>query len=267
LAKYLYRRETYKNYSAVSPSGLIPSIGTNVFGDILNNFGNDLIDYKSLKLSDIDLEFISTKAGGGKHMFLPERQIVRFQFLEILVKIGVVKYFRSKIIKNLSQAITKCFDTHLFKFMRSLDSRTWRINVLWSEEWDMAFKRYHSTVSKIYTVYSGRYAMPSKPHYMSIDEFFELVWTTKIVSDDFGQREIGTLYNLAMMTRVDELDEDNHMNMKYVEFLEAIGRIAQRIKLPMLVDEGTLTVRNYDSIIKSVSLQPLIVIENSFSGR
>jgi hypothetical protein len=130
----LYRRETYKHYSAVGPSGPIPSIGTNVFGDILNNFENDLIDYKSLKLSDIDLEFISTKAGGGKYMYLPERQIVRFQFLEILVKIAVVKYFRSKIIKNLSQAITKCFDTHFFKFMRSLDSRTWRVNTLWSEE-------------------------------------------------------------------------------------------------------------------------------------
>ena len=59
------------------------------------------MDYKTLKLSDIDLEFISTKAGGkGKHEFVPERQLVRFQFLELLTRIGVIKYFNSRLKKT-----------------------------------------------------------------------------------------------------------------------------------------------------------------------
>lgn len=76
---------------------MIPSIGTNVFGDIVTNL-SDLIDYKTLKLSDIDLEFISTKAGGkSKYQYLPERQLVRFQFMELLVRIAIVKYYKSGI--------------------------------------------------------------------------------------------------------------------------------------------------------------------------
>jgi len=49
------------------------AIGTNVFTEILSKcFG--LIDGKQLKLSDVDLEFISTKAGSKtKSLRNPER--------------------------------------------------------------------------------------------------------------------------------------------------------------------------------------------------
>ena len=57
----LSRKEAYKFQSALNPSGSIWSIGTNVFSDVIYNCGN-MIDYKTLKLSDVDLEFITTKA-------------------------------------------------------------------------------------------------------------------------------------------------------------------------------------------------------------
>lgn len=74
-----------------------------------------------------------------------------------------------------------------------------------------------------------------------------------MVNDDFGQREIGTLYNLSMMLRVDEIDKDKHMNMTYVEFLEGIGRLAERLKLPMLVEEGSNKIKQYESLMNTVS--------------
>jgi len=58
---YKYIREVYKSYAGVSPNNGVPSIGTNVFQEITNNCG--LIDNELLKLSDLDLEFISTNAG------------------------------------------------------------------------------------------------------------------------------------------------------------------------------------------------------------
>lgn len=62
---YLYdRKEAYKFHSSLNPSGNIWSIGTNVFSDIIYNCCN-MVDYKTLKLSDVDLEFITTKASGG----------------------------------------------------------------------------------------------------------------------------------------------------------------------------------------------------------
>jgi hypothetical protein len=59
-----YRKEAYRYHASINPSGNIWSIGTNVFSDIIYNC-NNLVDYKSLKLSEVDLEFIATKATGG----------------------------------------------------------------------------------------------------------------------------------------------------------------------------------------------------------
>lgn len=79
---------------------MIWSIGTNVFSDIIYNCGN-MVDYKTLKLSDVDLEFITTKASSGiRSRTNPERQLIRFQFLEIFIRLGLVKFFKSRICKT-----------------------------------------------------------------------------------------------------------------------------------------------------------------------
>lgn len=58
-----------------------------------------------------------------------------------------------------------------------------------------------TTFEKIYKQYSGRYALPGAPKFMSLDEFFDLICASGVVDDNFGQREISILYNLAMMTQ------------------------------------------------------------------
>ena len=35
-----------------------------------------------------------------------------------------------------------------------------------------------------------------------------------------------------MMTQVDELEKDKHINMNFVEFLEAIVRVAEKTEIP-----------------------------------
>jgi hypothetical protein len=63
LFKDRYRgiRETYKYYSGIEPVGNVFAIGTNVFSEIVSRC-NGLLDGKYLKISDLDLEFVATKA-------------------------------------------------------------------------------------------------------------------------------------------------------------------------------------------------------------
>lgn len=56
--------EAYKYLSALGPSGKYWSIGTNVFSDCCYNC-KGLVDYMTLKQSDVDLEFIATKASSN----------------------------------------------------------------------------------------------------------------------------------------------------------------------------------------------------------
>jgi hypothetical protein len=93
---YKYFRETYKYYAAISPAGMIFSIGTNTFSDIVSNC-KGLVDNDTLKLSDLDLEFVATNSGVSKVKFNPDRQICRHEILEIFVRIAITKYFKTKI--------------------------------------------------------------------------------------------------------------------------------------------------------------------------
>ena len=63
--RYRIFRESYKYLSCLAPAGNIPSLGTNALTDIMLRCG-DFVDYKMIKLSDVDLGFIATNAHGNK---------------------------------------------------------------------------------------------------------------------------------------------------------------------------------------------------------
>lgn len=43
-----------------------------------------------------------------------------------------------------------------------------------------------------------------------------------------------------MITQVDEVYHDKHLNMNFAEFIEAIGRVADKLAIPHLVDDQQL---------------------------
>lgn len=73
-----------------------------MFSDCIYNC-KGLVDYITLKQSDVDLEFIATKASANqiKYDTNPDRQLIRFQFLEIFARLGISKYYKSKLVKNV----------------------------------------------------------------------------------------------------------------------------------------------------------------------
>ncbi|CAI2375065.1 unnamed protein product [Moneuplotes crassus] len=229
---YKHMRELYKYYSSVSPMGNIFCIGNNTFNDIISHF-DGIIDNQTLKLADIDLEFVSTNAGPKKsNPRNPERSLVRFQMMEIFTRIGLTKFFKTKESPTQVEAVERMFINYILPFTSKFDSNKWRMEQLWNEKCDYVYKRYLIQVKTVYEKHSGRFAMPSATRYMSFEEFFDLICLSGVVDDTFGQREIGICYNLSMMTQRDEIDKDKHLNMVLVEFIEAIGRVADKLSLP-----------------------------------
>ena len=99
----VHRRETYKYYSGVDPVGLISSIGNNVCSEIISGC-REFIDGKTFKLTDLDLNFVATNSGIKKNNPRnPERQLVRYQFMEFLVRITIDKFVKSKSIMKLKK--------------------------------------------------------------------------------------------------------------------------------------------------------------------
>jgi hypothetical protein len=57
-------------------------------------------------------------------------------------------------------------------------------------------------ILKMYDKFSGRYGLPGSTKNMSLDEFVQLMQESGVVEldENFGSRELGPQYNLAMMT-------------------------------------------------------------------
>jgi hypothetical protein len=109
--------------------------------------------------------------------------------------------------------------------------------VLWNENNDLALKRQYKTLLKLYEKYSGRYAVPGAPKFVSPQEFVKMVEDSGVISDHFPFKEIFPIWNLSMMTQVDEINYDRHMNMNFSEFVEATCRVADKLSIPNILEE------------------------------
>lgn len=98
-------RETYKSYAGVNPCNNVPSIGSNALSDIVQKAG--ILQDGKINSSAIDIEFTATNQSNEKNKLNPERQLVRYQLMEILARAGNYKYFKSKECANPAEAIEK----------------------------------------------------------------------------------------------------------------------------------------------------------------
>ena len=60
-----------------------------------------------------------------------------------------------------------------------------------------------------------------------MDDFIGLM--ERMVDKDFVVRDLPVFYNLSMRTQVNEIDNDKHMMMYFIEFLEAFSRIVDEL--------------------------------------
>ena len=226
---YRLIRECYKYFAGVSPCGIIPGIGTNVFNEIVN--ATDICDSKKLKLADIDVEFIVTKAGVKKNPLNPERWLIRYQFMEIFLRLAIHKYYKSKIVLTQSDAISKLCEENLFPFFKTFDCNQWRLDNLWNNECEETLTKYMPILQKLYNKYSGKFSKPGKPNFMSIEEFITMINDSQVLINEsaVGTGELGAQFNMAMFTQVNQVERDRHFHMMFVEFMEAVARVAFKI--------------------------------------
>lgn len=63
---------------------------------------------------------------------------------------------------------------------------------------------------------------------MSIIEFVDIIKFYELLDERLTERDIYLSFNLAMMTQEDETTNDRFIQMIFVEFLEALARIAEK---------------------------------------
>ncbi len=93
----------------------------------------------------------------------------------------------------------------------------------------MTLKQNLTGLRDVYRKWSGRNNAVGAPKFMSLSEFTDLMTEANVLNDDFGQKQVAVQFNLAMMTQIDEFENDKFLNMNFVEFLDALVRVAENI--------------------------------------
>lgn len=143
---YKMLRDAYKLAAGQDAQGNQMSIGKNSFGALMQACG-DLVDNKTLKLSDLDIGYIAVKAADMKkaNKLVPADQLIRYNFLEIQIRLADQKYIKNGVCKTFLEAL-QLWMAQLSPNFASTDSHIWRKQELWQEDNDLALKRQYRTI-------------------------------------------------------------------------------------------------------------------------
>ena len=210
------------------------SVGQNVFTEIANRC--HLID-EDFGLADLDLVLTSTNYTEVKNNPLnPSNSMVRYKFLEVIVRIAHDKYVRKKVKKlKVAKNMVEALDLTLQQFLplyTTYNTEEWRWGRYLCEDVDNVLKTSKPIIDAVYQRFSGRKTKSNQKSFMAKEEWADLCTRSGLVNELFPARETDLVYNLAMSLRIDELTDTRHLEMTFVEFLEALARACDKASLP-----------------------------------
>ena len=80
--------------------------------------------------------------------------------MEVLARIAIFKYFKSKTVSSNLDAIKMLFNNSVNNYITKFDCHEWRLSRLWNEECDLVFKYYMVALKALYEKFSGKFAKP-----------------------------------------------------------------------------------------------------------
>ena len=229
-----------------------PSITWNDFTTFVNNW--KLID-ENLQLSTVDRLFIATKSGDSSDLKdFPERDLSRFEFYEIIVRMAGAKYKDWGKWESYAQAVRTIIEEDFFQFFSISKWQDFREKELWSLDVNDILNANLDALKKIYKQFEN-----SKKSYMDLNDALNLlVRNSGLISIE---KDVISWFALSKSTIPNEFTKrKDYNNLSFVEFLEFIWRAAdikgRDLKSKLKADDKT----DQTSIQELVSIDPETIV-------
>jgi hypothetical protein len=113
---------------------------------------------------------------------------------------------------------------------------------LWQDTCDQAIKNNLKILQSLYDKYTNPVKVLKGVRYLTLTGFQNFVDDTGLIDKCITERDPAILFSLSMMTQVNELDSDRHLQMSFVEFIEAFARLADKLELENQSDKLHLKI-------------------------
>lgn len=118
----------------------------------------DFVDGVDIKPSDLDLAFVSCNSIKSQWPYCPDRLLIRFKFLEAVVRLGIDKYFKTKVVDSYVKALELAFKINFLPFFNQFNCQKLRLERIWRQENDVVLRRLEPAITTMYRANSGKYS-------------------------------------------------------------------------------------------------------------
>eukprot|EP00854_Cymbomonas_tetramitiformis_P003218 gene3218-4062_t len=252
---YLQLDACFMYYSALG-SGNVFSMQLNQYTDFLTDCQIPDADSPKIKRSDCDTLFITAdfcedKTTPEAQLMASNNALLRYEFLEVLVRIAVAKYGDGIETCDVSEALTFLLERNIrpnVPLLASTPADAWRWERLYNEELDNLFKSHSEILHLIHKAYITRPPEGGRRCKMfQIDHWLKLLTDTHLINGDFNIREAKLCFLRARMLIIDEVgDRMRYECLTFVDFLEAIARVSDAASV---VSDAELREMRYDTVL------------------
>lgn len=137
--------------------------------------------------------------------------------------------------------MTLLLENHCKDVFVKYNAQTFRDEKYWCEDTDDVMKRHKSILEQVYAKYSNKKVRPGDKKFMCLEELIDLCKHANLFDENFVERDACLAFNWAMMTQMDEINSERIFKMSFVEFLEAVGRIAHKLS-PLKIGATPVTL-------------------------
>jgi len=229
-------------------------MGESGFGRLVGDARLADASSRSCKLSDLDTVFISTNYEDRTTSSLearrlndanPDRALMRFEFLQLLVRLAVAKYVRDERceLRDVSEALELLFSEVLEPRLPP-EARhapdAFRRRRLYTRGASDVFARNEASLRAVFEIYAAgadELVVTSEGRLMSDDEWEQLLVDVGLLEQQlgaaFGRREAALCFVWAQTFVTDEQKRRQKLtHLRYEDFLEAVARVTTFKPLP-----------------------------------
>lgn len=214
----------FRQLSAISGIELF-SIGKNVLNEFLKKCNLMKDDFTLLDMGVLWNLANAPQSKGEK--FNAGNGLCRYEFAEFLLRFAVDRFFKTKKCETIKASFEKLISEHLLPGLEKYIHSDWHSEKYLKEEVDLFFRLHKPVLEAIFFKYAA--AGKGQIDRVNLHEFRLMCNEAGLCNENFVMREIDMCFRQAMMTEVDEILHGEHLQMVYVEFIEAIARIADQI--------------------------------------
>ena len=133
----------------------------------------------------------------GKKMIMnPDKGLIRYEFLELILRMAIRKYLAPKIATTKAEALEMLMKTELKNVIDSKIQRIWKESSYWTEENDTLYKIYFKV---LHYVFAEKYGPKATEHdiNMSRSDLKKFSLDIGLQNDCCGEQTCEYAFNLS----------------------------------------------------------------------